>query len=134
MLCTLSRVFSEGIIMNRDQQIVGGVQWDVSSVGSAGSDLGGEILPMQGATSVPYGDNTRVPVRAVRTVERQAKISTAREAAGRLANAAVERQQRGDRIAERRSRDSLEQGHRHTNAQHGCWQGVTAQYREQLVH
>ena len=35
--------------MNRDQQIVGGVQWDVSSVGSAGSDLGGEIPPMQGA-------------------------------------------------------------------------------------
>ena len=34
--------------MNRDQQIVGGVQWDVSSVGSAGSDLGREIPPMQG--------------------------------------------------------------------------------------
>ena len=41
---------------------------------------------------VPYGDNTRVPIRAVRTVERQAKISTTHEAAGRLANAAVERQ------------------------------------------
>ena len=35
--------------MNHDQQIVGGVQEDVSSVGSAGSDLGGEIPPMQGA-------------------------------------------------------------------------------------
>ena len=49
MLCTLSRIQSAEIIMNRDQQIVGGVQWDVSSVGSAGSDLGGEIPPMQGA-------------------------------------------------------------------------------------
>ena len=70
--------------MNRDQQIIGGVQGDVSSVGSARSDLGGEIPPMQGVglpaeTSMYMSEEFRRTVHAWRGAELPVQSAVSRQ-------------------------------------------------------